>query len=406
MIWSVAWRNIWRNKLRSIVIIIAITIGIFAGVFTWAFYRGMVNQRIQTAIITESSHIQIHHKNFLQNPDQKFYIQGIDSIARIISHMQGVKAVSKRMLMNAMISSAETGAGVKITGIYPVNEKRVTNIYSKITNGKYLEKGRGTPIVIGQQLAKKLSVKMRSKLVITIQTVDGTLTSGLFRVAGLYKSSNSVYDEMNVFVQYAELAALINLDENNGHELAVLLESNEQLENLAGALRDKFPELDVKTWKELMPEVSLVEETTDISMYVFLGIILTALIFGIINTMLMAVLERVKELGMLMAIGMNRIRVFMMILLETVLLSLTGGITGIVAGYLVTIYFGNKGIDLSRFAEAYEKLGYESMIYPISSIDIDIIVACMVLVTGILASIYPAWKAIQLNPAEALHSDI
>jgi ABC-type antimicrobial peptide transport system permease subunit len=144
----------------------------------------------------------------------------------------------------------------------------------------------------------------------------------------------------------------------------------------------------------------------DLSMYIFLGVILAALIFGIVNTMLMAVLERVKELGMLMAVGMNKVRVFVMILLETVLLSLCGGAVGIVVGYVVTVIYSHKGINLARYAEAYERLGYESMIYPVTSPDIDIKVTIMVLFAGIVASLYPAWKAIHLKPAEALRIDI
>jgi ABC-type lipoprotein release transport system permease subunit len=406
MIWAISWRNIWRNKLRSAVIITAIAIGIFAGVFTWAFYRGMVVQRIQSAIITESSHIQIHQKDYLVNPDQKFFIRRIDSITAIIDTMQGVKAVTHRVLVNAMISSAETGSGIRIVGINPSRERKVTNTYSKIIQGSYFESNRKTPIVIGNELAKKLSVKLRSRVVLTLQTMDGTLTSGLFRVEGIYKTSNTAYDEMNVFVRNDDICSLINLNNHSGHELAVLLKNNEQLEQIADIIRRVFPDADTKTWKEIMPEVNLVEESTDISMYFFLAIILLALIFGIINTMLMAVLERVKELGMLMAVGMNKVRVFLMILLETVFLSLTGGIIGIMAGYIVTVIFNHKGINLSRFAEAYEKLGYESMIYPVPNFDIDLKVTLMVLITGILAALYPAWKAIQLKPAEALHIDI
>jgi len=406
MIWAISWRNIWRNKLRSAIIITAIAIGIFAGVFTWAFYRGMVAQRVQSAIITESSHIQIHHKNFLVDPDQKFFIRGIDSIAAIIDTLQGVKAVTQRLLVSAMISSAETGAGVRIVGITPERERKVTNTYRKITQGSYFESNRKTPIVIGEKLAEKLSVKLRSRVVLTLQTINGTLTSGLFRVEGIYKTSNSAYDELNVFVRNDDISSLINLDDRSGHELAILLDNNEQLEQIAGIIRQDFPDTDTKTWKEIMPEVSLVEESMDISMYVFLGIILLALIFGIVNTMLMAVLERVKELGMLMAVGMSKVRVFLMILLETVFLSLTGGIIGIITGYIVTVIFNRKGIDLSMFAEAYEKVGYESVIYPVPNLDIDLKVTLMVLITGILAALYPAWKAIQLKPAEALHMDI
>jgi ABC-type lipoprotein release transport system permease subunit len=225
-------------------------------------------------------------------------------------------------------------------------------------------------------------------------------------VEGIYKTSNTLYDEMNAFVRNEDLRRLIDLEESAGHEMAVLLSQNDMLDAIIGTLRENLPGLDCKTWREIMPEVSLVEESTDLSMYIFMGIILAALVFGIVNTMLMAVLERIKELGMLMAIGMNKLRVFAMILLETMMLSLCGGIVGIVTGYLVTVIYSHRGINLARYAEAYERLGYESMIYPVASLDIDLRVTLMILLTGIIASLYPAWKAIQLKPAEALRIDI
>jgi ABC-type lipoprotein release transport system permease subunit len=384
----------------------AIAIGIFACIFTWAFYRGMVIQRVESAITTEASHIQVHYPGYLVNPDQKYLINLTDTLITGLDSIPGVKAVTRRILVNAMISSAEMGSGVRIVGIDPAREKRVTNIYTKLVEGTYFEGSRRNPIVMGSKLAEKLSVGLRSKVVITLQTMDGTLTSGLFRVEGIYKTYNSVYDETNVFVNYGDVCTLIDLDTNSAHELAILLNDNEELESIAGTVRNRNPALDIKTWKEIMPEVSMVEESMDISMYIFLGIVLLALIFGIINTMLMAVLERVKELGMLMAIGMNKVHVFLMIMLETVLLSFTGGIVGIITGYLITVLFYHKGINLSGLAEAYEKLGYETIIYPVPNFDIDLKVALMVLITGILAALYPAWRAIQLKPAEALRIDV
>jgi len=404
MIWAVAWRNIWRNKGRSNVIIAAIAIGIFAGVFIWAFYNGMVAQRVQSAIITESSHLQIHHPEYLVNPDQKFFLERSDSMATTLDSLPGVKAVSRRILVNAMISSAETGSGIKVFAIDPVEERRVTNIGDKISEGTYLE-GRKTPIVIGEKLAEKLSVGLRSRLVLTLQMMDGTLTSGLFRVSGIYRTSNTMYDEANVFVRRSDLVSLINIDSNACHEIAVLLDNNELLNQASGHIKEMFPGKDVKTWRELMPEVSLIEKNMDVYMYFFMIIVLVALIFGIINTMLMAVLERVKELGMLMAVGMNKMRVFRMIVLETVMLSITGGVIGIIIANVLVLVFNKRGIDLSLFAEGIEKMGYESIVYPVPDLGMTFTVAFMVLLTGIAAAIYPALRAVRLKPAEALHMD-
>jgi putative ABC transport system permease protein len=406
MLWSVAWRNIWRSKVRSLVIICALTIGILAGVFTWALYEGMVIQRINTAIKTEVSHIQLHHKNYLENPDVKYFINNSDNVRAQIDSMAGIKAVTVRVIANSMIASAETGSGVQVIGIAPEDEKRVTNLYEKIVEGTYFDRTRRNPIVIGKKMAEKLNVNVRSKVVLTMQQVDGGITRAQFKVAGIYKISNSMYEELNVFVRKSDLTRLIGMDNTSGHEIAVLLEDDRTYNDMKDKLSALYKNLDVKSWKEIMPEVSLIEESMDISMYLILGIILFALLFGIINTMLMAVLERVKELGMLMAVGMNKVRVFIMIMLETLFLAFTGSIIGIVLGYLFTVLLMKTGIDLSAWSEAYERLGMDTVVYPVPDLLIAVKVTIMVFITGLIAAIYPAIKALKLKPAEALRTDI
>jgi putative ABC transport system permease protein len=406
MLWSVAWRNIWRSKVRSLVIICALTIGIMSGVFTWALYEGMVTQRINSAIKTEASHIQLHHQKYLENPDLKYFIHNSDSIREQIDSMKGVSAVTVRLIVNSMIASAETGSGVQVIGVNPDDERKVTNIYEKIVDGAYFEGARRNPIVIGKKMAEKLNVDVRSKVVLTMQDMNGEIVRAQFKVAGIYKISNSMYEEMAVFVRKSDLAALIGMENTDGHEIAVLLDDDRTYNDIQNKLSARYKDLDVKSWKDIMPEVSLVEESLDISMYLILGIILFALLFGIINTMLMAVLERIKELGMLMAVGMNKKRVFTMIMLETLFLALTGCVIGIILGYLFTVLLMKTGVNLSAWGDAYERLGYDTVIYPVPDLLIAVKVTMMVFVTGLVAAIYPAIKALKLKPAEALRTDI
>ena len=406
MIIAVAWRNIWRNKTRSLVILIAICLGLASGVFYMAFYKGMVDQRINTAIKTESSHIQIHHKEYLNNPDKKFVIANSDSITNIIRSVEAVKATSSRIIMNTMIQSPATSAGVKISGIVPDDEKQVTNLYSKLTEGSYFENGKRNPIIIGRKLADKLKIKLKSKVVITLQDMEGNITGAAFKVEGIFETSNTVYDETSVFVRKSDLSRILLLNEDSCHEIAVLLNQNEQLETAGNSLKTQLQNLDVKTWREIMPEVNLVESSFGITMIIFIGIILLALLFGIINTMLMAVLERTKELGMLMAIGMNKPKVFSMILLETVMLSLFGGACGIALGWALNLWFGVKGIDLGAWSTAYKSMGFDTLVYTRLSLSISLEIAIMVIITGIIAAIYPAMKALRLKPAEAIRIDM
>ena len=160
--------------------------------------------------------------------------------------------------------------------------------------------------------------------------------------------------------------------------------------------------LNVAEWKNLSPELAMQSTWLDLMLYVFVGIILAALGFGIVNTMLMAVLERVREIGMLIAIGMNRKRVFSMIVLETVFLSLTGGFVGMLLAWGTVSVLSRTGVNMSQFSEGMEALGYPSLTYPSVSMSDYITITVMVVITGILAAIYPALHAIRLKPAEAI----
>lgn len=405
MIWSISWRNIWRSRVRSIVILSAIALGLFAGVYSVAFMYGWINQRVNNIIATETSHIQIHHSEYLKSNDVKNYFSNIDEIREKAEQQPAVKAATGRVIVNAMVSSAESGSGVQLIGVDPVKEMQVTDLHEKIIKGQYLDQEHSNQIIIGQSLAEKLNVKEKSKIVITLTELDGTLTGGSFRVQGIFKTANSTYDEMKAFVKANDLQDLIQLGDNSGHEIAILLNENDMEKQVAQNLEKAFPELNVKTWLQLMPEMQMMNENMDFMMYIFVGIILLALGFGIVNTMLMVILERVKELGMLMAIGMNRKRVFSMIVLETVLLSLTGGIIGIILAVIVTGITQQTGVDLSMWAEGLNAYGFNSVIYPEIDLMSIIEITFLVMFIGVLASIYPARKAIKLNPAEAIRTD-
>lgn len=406
MIWSVSWRNVWRNKTRSMVIITAIALGVFAGVYTIAFMFGWVNQRINAVINTEISHIQVHHPEYIKTNDAHDYIPDIKTIQSAAENKTLVKAASSRVLSTCMISSAETGSGVQLVGINPEKEQQVTNLHEKLIEGNYFEETKKNQLVIGKKLADKLKVKLRSKVVVTLTEMDGTLTGGAFRVTGIYQTANSEYDERKAFVRASDLKRLIKIDEKAGHELAILLKENNMEQKVADQLKAEFSNLEVMSWLEIMPDMKMMNESMNLMMYIFVVIILLALGFGIVNTMLMVILERIKEIGMLMAIGMNKVRVFSMIVLETIYLSLTGGVIGIALAVVLTAITGKTGLDLSLWAEGLNSLGFDAVIYPEIGFDAVIVVTLLVILTGVIAAIYPARKAIKLKPADALRIEM
>lgn len=252
---------------------------------------------------------------------------------------------------------------------------------------------------------KALDYRIRNRVQITMADRDGNPIQGIFRVCGIYKTTNSGFDQAAAFVNAGELAELYGGDEILIHEIALLLKDIDD----AGPVKDKLIRIagdnSVRTWKELAPDAALMNDFMIIYYLIFMGIIMLALAFGIINTMLMAVLERTKELGMLMAIGMNRRRVFKMIMLETIFLTAVGAVTGIIAGWAITGTLGRTGIHLEGWGEGFEAIGFAARVYPVVTPGFILFTSVLVIATAVLSSIWPARKALKLNPVEALRTE-
>lgn len=472
MILQIAWKNIWRNKIRSFVILLAMAIGIMAGVFSVAVMKGMMYQRVESAINNEVSSVQLHHASFIDNNEIKYTIDSIKPIIKLIKCRAEVKAVCRRLKFESMLSSPRAATGAMVIGIDLNDEKNVTEIYKFIdsTDGTYFNSSIKNPIVLSKKIAELLKVKLKSKIEISGVNLKGEAVRDVFRVVGIYKTSNTMFDGINVFVKNSSIEALIGFNSNQAHEIAIatnpidnsvglshFLENTlcqfsvsnytlikikndslpasistklNQLLNQGPLIKAKFLEklktvlnatefethaqaickysqsgISVESWQELSPDLGMSVAYLDFILYIFLGIILLAMGFGIVNTMLMVVLERTRELGMLISIGMNKRRVFLMILTETVLLSLTGALVGMLFSWILIVLTQRSGINLSSFSEGLEAVGYSSIIYPSIELADYIKTTLMVISTGIAASIYPALKAIKLKPAVAVRQE-
>ena len=392
--------------MRSLVVILAVTIGLFGSLFLIALSNGIVEQKIRSTIRNEISHIQLHHPDFMQDKQAKYAISKADSVVEEIKKQEHVASATRRLTTTAMASTAATGRGIVINGIHPRQEKRVTDIHQRVVEGSYFEReSRSALILIGQKMASHLKAKPGSKVVITIQDLEGTLTYGLFRVTGIFKTSNTNFDEQQVFVEFDELAGLIGFDEDKATEIAVLLDKTEHTDEVSRALADDFDNLSVMPWKKIQPLLLGLSAMMDQFSVFLLIIILVALAFGIINTMLMAILERTHEIGMLMAIGMNNRKVFLMIMTETILLTLVGAAAGIVVSAAAIEITGINGINFAAWSEGMEALGYSALIYPQLYLSFYFLLTGLVIVAAILSSIYPARKALKLSPAEAVRDE-
>lgn len=403
MLFILAWRNIWRNKKRSLIIIAAITAGLSCGLFASAVMYGMYESMINSTIDRELGHIQIHSLKF---EDEKILTDTIPDFRNVVFQVRKqteVKGVSSRILIEGMCSSPTSSRGIIIKGIIPDDEKNVTTIQDQIIKGSYFNSGLSAEVIIGKKLADNLDVKLKSKIVLSFQDFDGNIVYAAFRVGGIFRTESSLYDQSVVFVKQSDLTSLLGNKELS-HEIAIRLNSFKQVDSVYSKLSKAFPTLSVKDWKLLAPELKVYYEILDIQLYFFMGIILFALLFGITNTMLMSVIERIREIGILIALGMKRSKIFSMIILETIALSLVGGFAGLIIGVIIVQMVNTTGINLSLFAEGLSQFGISTILYPVLPLSFYPIITLMIIVSAVIAAIYPAMKAIKLKPATAIRT--
>ncbi|NBC07161.1 MAG: FtsX-like permease family protein [Bacteroidetes bacterium] len=408
MIPILSWRNIWRSPTRSGVVIAAVALGIWAALSLSGFMTGIMKSYVRSAIENSIGHLQIHAPEFTEEYELKHYLPNVTKVERQLDSLPQLDAYSTRTVTNGMASSSKGARGVMIKGVVPQKEAAVSAIEDKLTEGEFFPEMRGNGVLIGAELADKLNLKLRSKLVLTFQDLNREITAAAFRVVGIFDTGNTAFDGGTVFVERTDLNRLI-LPQQTGdhppalaHEVAILLKDVQAVESVDTALAAALPELEVKTYREVSPDLELYESQIQNISLIYLVVIMLALVFGIINTMLMAVLERIKELGMLMAIGMNKLKVFTMILLEAIMLGLVSAPIGLLLGYFTIQYLGEYGVDLSAYSGGLADYGIDQVIYFEVNPNVYWEMAIGVFVTAVLAAIYPALKAIRLKPVEAL----
>lgn len=388
--------------MRSFVVIGAIIIGVWSVIFLMGMVYGMANSYIDNAIQKETSHIQIHDPNYPDEKESKYYMEDVGEMLSTIEGVEHVEATTVRSLANVMIGSSRGTRGVKINGVIPEREREVTGLGESMVEGDFLDNSAKNQILMSQRLAHKLKVKLRSKVVLTFQDIEGEIISGAFRVKGLYDTHNSIYDDNVAFVPINALNSLLGKD-SIGHEILIYVDNLANVDTTQTQLEALFPDKLVQSYKEISPELQLFENQIGMAGKIYMVIFMLALIFGIINTMLMAVLERIKELGMLMAVGMNKMKIFFMIVMESVFLGVLGAPIGILLGYLMTNYFNENGLRLGFLGDkGMQQFGMSTFIYPEVHTQDYIVLAFAVFITALLASLYPAYKAIRLKPVEAI----
>ena len=401
---TMAWRNIWRHPARSGVLLAAIVAGMWAGVLMTGIVNGMMQQRIDYMIESEITHAQMHHPEFRTEGNARMYIPEHDEKKAWLKDDDRVKSFTARTITDGMLQSPVKTAGVRIRGVDPASERETTTFYENMVEGDFFDTDMRNPVLLGESLANDHNMEIGNRIVLTFEDVNNELTSAAFNVAGKFKSASSHFDDANVFVRSDDLAHLL-ADKPIVHEIAMMLTAEDYTRPVVADLNERFEDTETLSWHELSPELSTLIGLQGIYVYILSGIVLLALAFGILNTMLMALFERLREIGVLISIGMSRFRVFSMMMFEAIILSLSGGAAGVFLAWLSIEYLGNTGINFEIFAAGIEEIGWPTTVYPFITTGEFIIVIILVIIIAVLASLYPAYKAFRINPIEAAKDD-
>jgi ABC-type lipoprotein release transport system permease subunit len=281
----------------------------------------------------------------------------------------------------------------------------VSKLDNYLIKGNFFTEKNNNAVIIGEQLAEKLHADVHSKITITMQDYNGNYIKQDVTVEGIYKLSNSEFNEQMMFMNKQDLQKVISFPDGNISTINILLNDDADTKQVQDDIKKQYTGMQVQSWQELSPMLQVMSGTVSQMTSIFVFIILLALSFSIINNMLMAVMDRTREIGMLLCIGMSRRKVFGMIVLETLFLSLTGAMLGLVISITTIYYFGKKGIDLSFISEGINAIGYSSHVYPVIDNDFYLQFACMVIFIALVSSFFPAKRAVKLNPAEAVRGE-
>jgi ABC-type lipoprotein release transport system permease subunit len=401
-IFTIAWRNIWRNRSRSRVLIAAILVGVCAGIAVSSLSNGMIKQRFVRLIENEIGHVQIHNQEYRKERELQYRLPQPEALFDYLETHSLVAAFTPRTITEGMIQSPVTGAGVFVLGINPQMEAQATLIEDWVTSGDFFKRSDvRNPIVFGSRLAKKLNMEVGNRIVLSFQDIDGALVSSAFTVTGIITSASPNLDERQVFVRGSDLRELLG-DQDLYHQVLIRTIDENLSQGLAAGLNSRFDGISAETWYQISPELMFYSQTGNMVIYIVMGVILLALAFGILNTMLMSIHERFREIGMLLAIGMNKIRVFAMITIESVLLTLTGASLGMVFAVMLIWYMSGSGLDLGFFGDGVQQFGFDTVIYPSIGVAEFAGITLLVVITALIAAIYPAFKALRIPPAQAI----
>ncbi len=398
---TMAWRNLWRNYRRTLIMLLAIAVGVWAMIFLTALMRGMVDDMVKQGIRALPGHVQVHAHGYRDDPSVNYCLSAPGDVLLNVLRGQQVKAWTGRVKVPAMISSEYDNRGITLLGVDDEGEIALGFDRSKVFEGRFLNGVDDQGIVIGRKLMERLETRLGKRVVVMSQGPDNDIAERGFRIVGIYRAELESIEDNVVYAGIGVVQQMLGIGSDIS-EIAVLGFDYQSPERLVSQIRSVAPdELEVLSWLELDPYLATMMEVMNGFVLVWMVVIFLALSFGLVNTLMMAVFERVREIGLMQALGMRPSAIVFQILLESLILLSLGLLLGNLLA-VATVIPLKDGIDISVVSQGMEMMGASSVLYPVLLWPDLLLANIVVIVLGILTSSLPAWHAAQYRPVEAL----
>ena len=400
VLFRLAWRNLWRNYRRTLIMLGAITVGVWAMIFMTAVMRGMVDDMLHQAVRNLPGHVQIHHSDYRDDPSISNSMPPVDKALLDALDRPEIIKWSARVRVPAVITSEHDTRGTTLVGIDPDEESGLSFIADSVVAGRFLESEEDRGLIVGRKMIDNLETALGRRVVVMSQDPDNEIIDRGFRIVGVFATDLENVEESFIFVGRKTVQSMLNMEESIS-EIAVLgrdyrdVSDVLRLQEVVGSDREILP------WYEIDTYLGTMLSTMDGFVLVWIVVVFLALSFGLVNTLVMAVFERIREIGLMQALGMRPSMIVVQVLMETFLLL----VIGLVAGNLLAVFSVvalSDGIDLSVVSEGMQMMGVANVLYP-SLLTKDVLLAdVVVIVLGLLAGLSPAWRAARYQPVEAI----
>ena len=413
---SVAWRNLWRHRRRSLITAGAMAIGIAMCMASLCFQDGMFNQIFDVMVEQRLGHIQLHHPNY---PGTRVMHDTIPDASQVLDTLDGqptTQTASPRLNGFGLIGGEQKSAGALLVGVFPDRTATAGRLDDRILEGRYLANEAAGEVVLGHKLFADLELKDKAapftgdyEVVVVTQAADGSLGNAIYTVVGTYKTGDDQMDRAGGYLHLTDLQDLLVLPDQI-HQVTLLTHNPNTIASSTAALRQVIQSdaLEVQAWWEADPQTANLMNLRDTSMFIVLGIVLGAAAFGVLNTMMMSVFERTRELGVLRALGIRAGRMIGLVVLESTFLAGVSCVLGLILGGALDYYLVTVGYDMSAASPdgfSFNGVMLDPVVYGAVYPSSIAVVVSAVFIISILASLWPAWRAASLRPVEAIRTE-